>query len=436
MAYSLANEVEIAKQWEPFNISGRVTQVIGLLIESTGPKVHLGELCYIHTARGEAIPCEVVGFKDSKVLLMALGGQARIAPGAEVSSSGQVPMIGVSRAAVGRVIDAMGNPIDGKGPILPSKFYPLITTPPKALERKRITDLLETGIKAIDATCTAGLGQRFGIFAGAGVGKSTLLGMIAKMSSADVNVIALIGERGREVREFIERDLGEEALRKSVVVVVTSDEAALLKAKGACTATAIAEYFRDMGKNVLLMMDSLTRYATALREIGLAVGEPPTTKGYTPSVFAELPKLLERAGTSCRGSITGIYTILVEGDDLNDPVADSVRAILDGHIVLSRSLASANHYPAIDVLASLSRVMRDVVSADLADLARELRTHLQTYAEAEDLINIGAYVAGSNPKIDKARALIDKIRQFLRQREDECVTFDEMVKQLKSCLCP
>ena len=431
MPFSLEAQVSRVDEWTPLRNSGRVTHIIGLLIESAGPSVHLGELCHVYNKKGQAIPCEVVGFKDNKVLLMSLGDMAHIAPGAEVCPTGEVPSVPVSRALCGRVIDALGNPIDGKGPLVASKYYPLAAAPPKALQRKRIEEPLETGVKAIDATCTAGQGQRFGIFAGAGVGKSTLLAMIAKMSRADINVIALIGERGREVREFIERDLGPEGLARSVVVVVTSDQEALLRTKGACTATAIAEYFRDMGKNVVLMMDSLTRYATALREIGLAVGEPPTTKGYTPSVFAALPKLLERAGNSNKGSITGIYTILVEGDDLNDPVADSVRAILDGHIVLSRVLASANHYPAIDVLGSLSRVMKEVVDKKHIDLAGRLRATLQSYKEAEDLINIGAYVSGSNPKIDEALIYIEKIQQFLKQRDDEYITLEQMIELLE-----
>jgi flagellum-specific ATP synthase len=331
----------------------------------------------------------------------------------------------------GRVIDALGNPIDGKGPIKAEKFYPVMAAPPPALKRQLIKNVLSTGVKAIDSTCTTGQGQRIGIFSGAGLGKSTLLSMIAKMSTADINVIALIGERGREVREFIERDLGKHGLAKSVVIVATSDQAALLRTKGAYTATAIAEYFRDTGKNVVFMMDSITRYAMALREIGLAIGEPPTTRGYTPSVFAMLPKLLERTGNSTNGIITGIYTILVEGDDLNDPVADTVRAILDGHIVLSRKLATANQYPAIDVLNSLSRLMLIITTSEQYARAGRLRDILQVYKESEDLINIGAYVAGSNPKIDQAIALIGRIRKFLRQEANESFTFEETQRLLK-----
>lgn len=431
MSLYLQSEIAYLHQWPGLQPSGRVTQVVGLLIESAGPSVHLGELCYVYNRKGNPVPCEVVGFKEDKVLLMCLGSLALIAPGAEVCSTGEVPMAAVSQALCGRVVDALGNPLDGKGPIAVNRYYPLEAPPPKALSRRRIDQQFYTGVRALDATCSAAYGQRFGIFSGAGVGKSTLLSMIAKMSVADINVIALIGERGREVREFIERDLGPEGLQRSVVVVVTSDEPALLRAKGAATATAIAEYFRDHGKNVVLMMDSVTRYAMALREIGLAIGEPPTTKGYTPSVFAALPKLLERAGNSDQGSITGIYTILVEGDDLNDPVADTVRSILDGHIVLSRKLAAANHYPAIDVLGSLSRVMKEVVDDEAVQLASCLREMLQVYLEAEDLINIGAYSKGSNPSIDKAVAHIDKIRKFLRQRHDEKVHAEDLWIELK-----
>lgn len=431
MQVSLQKEIQVVKNWQGFSISGIVSQIIGLLIEAIGPVVHMGELCYIFNKEGEAIPCEVVGFKDNKVLLMSLGELTHIAPGSEVYPTRTIHMIPVSESMCGRVIDALGNPLDGKGPIKTQKYYPVMARPPRVLERKLINDVLSTGIKAIDATCTAGQGQRIGIFSGSGLGKSTLLGMIAKMSTADINVIALIGERGREVREFIERDLGPEGLAKSVVVVVTSDQAALLRTKGAHAATAIAEYFRDLGKNVVFMMDSITRYAMALREIGLAVGEPPTTRGYTPSVFAMLPKLLERVGNSDKGVITGIYTILVEADDMNDPIADTVRAILDGHIVLSRKLALANHYPAIDILASLSRVMLTITKSDYYALSSKLRDILQTYQEAEDLINIGAYVSGSNPNIDEAIRLIGRIRTFLKQGTHESFSFEQTQQLLK-----
>lgn len=429
--FSLDEEIQIVKRSSGISISGIVTQIIGLLIESIGPAVHLGELCYIYNKQGEAVPCEVVGFKDNKVLLMSLGEMTHIAPGAEVYPTHEVLLIPVTESLCGRVIDAFGNPIDGKGPIRAEKYYPAMASPPKPLERKLIKEVLATGVKAIDATCTIGRGQRMGIFSGAGLGKSTLLGMIAKMSKADINVIALIGERGREVREFIERDLGPEGLSRSVVVVVTSEQAALLRQKGAHGAMAIAEYFRDLGKNVIFMMDSITRYAMALREIGLAVGEPPTTRGYTPSVFATLPKLLERAGTSDKGVITGIYSILVEGDDLNDPVADTVRAILDGHIVLSRKLAASNFYPAIDVLNSLSRVMLAITTTEHYELAGRLRDILQVYKDSEDLINIGAYVMGSNPKIDEAISLIERVRNFLKQGTFEAYSFENTLNLLK-----
>lgn len=434
MNIGFEKEIQAVKTWGGVGASGRITHIIGLLIESSGPSVHIGELCYIYNKQGDAVPCEVVGFKNNKVLLMSLGEMTLLAPGSEVYPTGKIHMIPVSEAMCGRVLDALGNPIDDKGPIIPQKYYPVMATPPKALQRKLISDVLQTGIKAIDGTCTAGSGQRFGIFSGSGVGKSTLLGMIAKMSTSDINVIALIGERGREVREFLERDLGPEGLAKSIVIVVTSDQAALLRTKGAHTATAIAEFFRDLGKNVVFMMDSITRYAMALREIGLAVGEPPTTRGYTPSVFAMLPKLLERAGNAEKGSITGIYSILVEGDDMNDPVADAVRALLDGHIVLSRKLASANQYPAIDVLESLSRVMIDVITKEQYARASRLRDILQVYREAEDLINIGAYISGSNSKIDEAIALIGPIRAFLRQGKGESFSFEETQKLLKEIL--
>jgi flagellum-specific ATP synthase len=434
MVISLQKEIKTIKTWSALRSSGRVTHIIGLLIESVGPSAYLGELCYVYNRDGQAVPCEVVGFKENKVLLMSLGEMALIAPGAEVYPTGEVLAIPVAESMCGRVLDAMGHPIDGKGPIIPEKYYPVTSSPPHALHRSLITEVLETGIKAIDATCTLGRGQRVGIFSGAGVGKSILLGMIAKASKADINVIALIGERGREVREFIERDLGSYGLARSVVVVVTSDQAALLRTKGAHAATAIAEFFRDLGRNVIFMMDSISRYAMALREIGLAVGEPPTTRGYTPSVFALLPKLLERAGTADKGVITGIYTILVSADEMNDPVPDTTRALLDGHIVLARRLASANHYPAIDVLESLSRVMVNVVSKEAYDRATRLRGILQVYKEAEDLINIGAYVPGSNPEIDEATRLIVRIRTFLKQGMTESYSYEDTQKLLRDIL--
>ena len=428
---NLEQEIGHLKSWSGLQISGKVTQIIGLLIESVGPAVSIGELCHIYDKHGSYVPCEVVGFKENRVLLMSLGEMTQIAPGAEVWPCGVVHQVPVSPTMCGRILDALGNPIDDKGPIHATHAYPVTAQPPHPLKRKRISEVFTTGVKAIDATCTSGKGQRFGIFSGSGVGKSTLIGMIAKMSSADINVIALIGERGREVLEFVERDLGPEGLARSVIIVATSDQAALLRAKGASVATAIAEYFRDLGKNVVFMMDSITRYAMALREIGLAVGEPPTTKGYTPSVFALLPKLLERTGNSEKGSITGIYSILIEADDINEPIADAVRAILDGHIVLSRKLANANHYPAIDVLGSLSRVMPDIVTKEHLHQSGRLRDYMQTYKEAEDLINIGAYNMGSNPKIDKAINVNESIRSFLKQESSEALAFEESLRELK-----
>jgi flagellum-specific ATP synthase len=430
----LSNEIQAVAKWSGPQISGRVTHVVGLLIESSGPAVHTGEICHIYDKKQQPVPCEVVGFKDNKILLMPLGEQVHIAPGAEVYPTREIHRVAVSASMCGRVLDALGNPIDGKGPIKADMYYPVNALPPDILSRKRIEDIFETGIKAIDGLCTSGKGQRFGIFSGSGVGKSSTMGMIARMSSSDINVIALIGERGREVREFIERDLGEEGLERSVVIVATSDQAALLRSKGASVATAIAEYFRDQGKSVCFLMDSITRFAMALREIGLAIGEPPTTKGYTPSVFAHLPKLLERAGNSDKGSITGIYSILVEGDDLNDPIADTVRSILDGHIVLSRDLASSYHYPPIDILHSLSRVMQEVIKPDHHEKAGRLRSLLRTYKEAEDLINIGAYVSGSNPAVDEAIMRHDKIKRFLQQDILESFEYETTLKLLTEAL--
>lgn len=401
---------------DPIRLNGRVTQVIGLIIEAQGPAVNLGELCYIYPKeRGNLLKAEVVGFRDERILLMPLGEMQDIGPGCEVVASGQSLTIQVGQALLGKVLDGLGNCLDGRNNIFGGEEYAVSNSPPNPLTRKRINQPLEVGVKAIDGILTCGKGQRVGIMAGSGVGKSTLLGMVARNTKADINVIALIGERGREVRDFIERDLGEEGLQRSVVVVATSDQPALIRVKGALVATAIAEYFRDQGKDVMLMMDSVTRFAMAQREIGLAIGEPPTTRGYTPSVFAILPKLLERSGTAERGSITALYTVLVEGDDMNEPITDAVRGILDGHIVLSRQLASQNHYPAIDLLNSVSRVMIEIVSKEHQAAANSLRDILATYKEAEDLINIGAYVAGSNPRIDYSLSKIDSVNSFLKQ---------------------
>ena len=376
------------------NMIGKVVQIVGLVIECNGPNVSMGELCYVHShfEDVEPLPAEVVGFREGYVLLMPLGETKGIGPGCQVVSAQKVLQVKVGPELLGRVIDGLGNPIDGKGPILCQKEYPIQADPPAPLERPVIKDSLYVGVRAIDGLITMGQGQRIGIMAGSGVGKSTLLSMIARNTEADISVIALVGERGREVKEFIERDLGEEGLKRSVVVVATSDKPALVRIKGALTATAIAEYFRDRGRKVVLMMDSVTRFAMAQREVGLTVGEPPATRGYTPSVFALLPRLLERAGTSAKGSITGIYTVLVDGDDMNEPIADAVRSILDGHIVLSRNIAAQNHFPAIDVLASVSRVMSAVVPKEHMEANRKLRALMAVYKEAEDLIHIGAYV--------------------------------------------
>ena len=415
------------------NMIGKVVQIVGLVIECNGPNVSMGELCYVHShfEDVEPLPAEVVGFREGYVLLMPLGETKGIGPGCQVVSAQKVLQVKVGPELLGRVIDGLGNPIDGKGPILCQKEYPIQADPPAPLERPVIEDSLYVGVRAIDGLITMGQGQRIGIMAGSGVGKSTLLSMIARNTEADISVIALVGERGREVKEFIERDLGEEGLKRSVVVVATSDKPALVRIKGALTATAIAEYFRDRGRKVVLMMDSVTRFAMAQREVGLTVGEPPATRGYTPSVFALLPRLLERAGTSAKGSITGIYTVLVDGDDMNEPIADAVRSILDGHIVLSRNIAAQNHFPAIDVLASVSRVMSAVVPKEHMEANRKLRALMAVYKEAEDLIHIGAYVKGSSPKIDEAVQKIDAINDFLCQGVFEVQSFEETIQRLE-----
>jgi flagellum-specific ATP synthase len=419
-------------------VNGRVEQVVGLVIESTGPSASVGEACWITAADGQGQPvlAEVVGFRQHRVLLMPLGEMRGLGPGSEVVRTGQPFKIPVGESLLGRVIDAMGKPLDGKGPLGPTKeSYPIHREPPPAMKRRRIEMPVATGVRAIDSLLTLGEGQRLGIFAGSGVGKSTLLGMIARNTEADINVIGLVGERGREVRDFLERDLGEKGLAHSVVIVATSDQSSLLRIQAALVTTAVAEYFRDQGKRVMLMMDSITRFAMAQREVGLAVGEPPTTKGYTPSVFALLPKLLERAGTTAhQGSITGLYSILVEADDMNEPIADSCRAILDGHVVLSRELAAQNHYPAIDVLNSVSRVMRDVVSPEQTAAAGKIRSVLATYKSVEDLISIGAYVKGSNPKVDEALKRLEAVQIFLRQSREENAVWNDTIQKMKSFL--
>ncbi len=419
---------------QPIRQRGWVNQVIGLVIESIGPPVSVGDRCTISSRRNGDVLAEVVGFKGNRVLLMPLGDMEGVSPGSRVTATDEPFTIGVGEGLLGRIIDGLGNPIDNKGPLNIETKRPINNAPPDPLSRSRIREPLATGIRCIDGLLTCGKGQRFGIFAGSGVGKSVLMGMIARYTSADVNVIALIGERGREVREFIEKDLGEEGLSRSVVVCVTSDKPALIRIKGGFAATTIAEYFRDQGLDVMLMMDSVTRLAMAQREVGLAVGEPPTSRGYTPSLFAMLPKLLERTGTSSRGSITGLYTVLVEGDDLNEPVSDAVRSILDGHIILSRKLASQGLYPSIDPLSSVSRVMPDVVSEKQLAASVEVKKLLAAYNEAEDLINIGAYEAGSNSNVDRVLALLGPIREFLYQRLGTGSSYEETENALYKLL--
>jgi flagellum-specific ATP synthase len=410
---------------------GKVTQVVGLVIEGYCPNAAVGTLCEIYPQSGEPIPAEVVGFRDNKTLLMPLGELRGVGLGSLISVRRQMASLGVGPALLGRVIDGLGEPIDGLGAIAVEEEYPIYAAPVNPMTRVPIRKPLNLGIRAINGLLTCGEGQRVGIMAGSGVGKSTLLGMIARYTEADINVIALIGERGRELREFIEKDLQEEGLKKSVVVVATSDQPPLVRMRGAYIATTIAEYFQSQGKRVLMMMDSATRFAMAMREVGLAIGEPPTTKGYTPSVFAALPKLLERTGNFFKGSITGLYTVLVEGDDFNEPISDAMRSILDGHIVLSRDLAARSIYPPIDVLASSSRVMLSVTAKPHQQLAGNFKELLATHRQSEDLINIGAYKDGSNPKIDTAIAKMDEMNAFIKQEIDEGVSLEEAVAQLQ-----
>jgi flagellum-specific ATP synthase len=411
---------------------GIVKKVIGLTIEVQGIKAFVGELCIIYNEKNRPVNCEVVGFRDEFVILMPLDELIGISPGCRVVPQHKPLSIKCSDKLLGHIIDGLGNPLDCESISMDGEEYPLENEAPDPLKRKRIKEIMPTGVRAIDGFLTCGDGQRIGIFAGSGVGKSTTLGMIAREAEADINVISLIGERGREVLEFIEKDLGPEGMKKSVVVCATSDKPALIRLKGALTATAIAEYFRDKGKKVILMMDSVTRYAMAQREVGLAIGEPPATKGYTPSVFAKLPKLMERSGTSADGSITAFYTVLVDGDDFNEPIADAVRGILDGHIVLSRDLAHKNHYPAIDILNSVSRLMSQIAPKEHKDAASIARDLLATYKDSEDLINIGAYVRGSNKKIDMAIAYNENLNNFLCQGIDEKSNFEETQNTLVS----
>lgn len=411
----LARYTNALQHFETVKVSGRVVHVIGLTVEAIGLDCQIGEVCDIRTGNN-VVKAEVVGFRNRSTILMPLGEMEGIQPDARVYPLGTVFRAPVGQHLMGRVLDGLGEPIDGKGPLLePNMTRPINNTAPHPLQRSAISEPLVTGVKAIDGMLTCGKGQRLGIFAGSGVGKSTLMGSIARSISSDVSVIALIGERGREVREFIERDLGPVGLERSVVVVSTSDKPALLRMKAAWVAMTIAEYFRDLGKDVTFLMDSVTRFAMAQREIGLAIGEPPASKGYTPSVFATLPKLMERAGTGKKGSITAFFTVLVEGDDFNEPVSDAARGILDGHIILSRTLASRNHYPAIDVLSSVSRVMPSIVSSEHREMAGKIRKHMAVYEKARDLINIGAYVTGSDPEIDQAIQVIPNVNQLLLQ---------------------
>ncbi len=422
---------------DPLKRYGKVTRVVGLMIEARGPQASVGELCYIHvgTKNKRKVKAEVVGFTDESVLLMPFLSIQEISPGSLVEATGSPLEIKVGDALIGKVVDSLGVPMDGQP--MPRGLASATTEsePPNPLERPPIKESIEVGVRAIDSLLTVGKGQRIGIFAGSGVGKSTLLGMVARNTTADINIIALIGERGREVREFVERDLGQEGLERSIVVVATSDQPALMRIKGAYTATALAEYFRDQGLNVMLMMDSVTRVAMAQREVGLAIGEPPTTKGYTPSVFAVLPKLLERSGTNQYGTITAFYTVLVDGDDLNEPISDTVRGILDGHFVLDRHLANKGHFPAINILKSISRVMNHIVPEAHRQKADKLRDLLATYSDSEDLINIGAYKRGSSADIDEAIYYYPEIIRFLKQGTEEKVSAvngtDRLIQLLK-----
>lgn len=432
MGYDVGRYLQVTDRFF-YNCYGKVAKVVGLTVESIGPEAKLGDLCRIVVDKesGNDVMAEVVGFHDNRLLLMPYESMDGIGVGCVVENTGHPLTVSVGNELLGHTLDGLGRPTDTEEEIVLPAQYPADCLPPDPMKRKIIDQVLPLGVKAVDGLLTVGRGQRIGIFAGSGVGKSTLMGMFARNTKADINVIALIGERGREVREFIERDLGPEGMARSVVVVATSDKPALIRKKAAMTATAIAEYFRDQGRDVLLMMDSLTRFSMAQREIGLASGEPPVTRGYPPSVYAELPKLLERAGTSDRGSITGLYTVLVDGDDFNEPITDTARGILDGHIVLNRKLAQKNHYPAIDVLASISRVMSSIASKEQKEYAGKLKNAMATYAEAEDLINIGAYKSGSNPEIDYAIAKNKAVNEFLLQRTDEKFEFDQEVDLLK-----
>lgn len=433
MQTDFQNFHDILRNLDTVEYSGKVMKVVGLTVESNGPAVNIGNICRIYSSVGDDyVEAEVVGFRDQRVLLMPFGDMTGIGFGSRVVSTGQSLRVAVSDKLVGRVLNALGKPMDDGPPITEDIFYPVDNMPPNPLTRTRILSEFPLGIRAIDGLLTVGQGQRLGIFAGSGVGKSTLLGMIARNAVADVNVIVLVGERGREVKDFIEKDLGAIGLQKSVLLIATSDQPALLRLKAALVGTSIAEYFRDKGLKVLLLMDSVTRFAMAQREIGMAVGEPPISRGFPPSVYSILPKLLERSGTSDKGSITALYTVLVEGDDMNEPISDTVRGILDGHIVLSRTLATSNHYPAIDVLESVSRVMKDIIPPQQYEKAGHVKNTMAVYRKAKDLIDIGAYKSGASAEIDEAIRLNPVINGFLRQSIDEAATYDKVKDALYS----
>jgi len=425
--------LEAISSCRSFKLEGKIVKVAGIVAEANGPGLSVGSLCAIKNSHGQNVQAEVIGFNDQKVIIMPFGEMRGLEPGSRIVDISKKPTVPVGEAYLSRVVNGLGQPIDNKGMLRPEREYPIYGNIQNPLKREIIRDVLDVGVCSINALHTVGKGQRIAIMAGSGVGKSVLMGMIARHTSADVIVIALIGERGREVREFIERNLGEQGLKKAVVVVATSDSPALVRIRGTHLATTLAEYFRDKGLDVLFIMDSITRFAMSLREVGLAAGEPPSAKGYTPSVFIQIPKLLERAGTiEEKGSITGIYNVLVEGDDMNEPIADAVRSTVDGHIVLSRDLAHKGHYPAVDVMASISRVMAEIVDQDHLAKARKLIKVIATYREAEDLINIGAYADGSDPQIDYAKMMIHKINSFLQQEIGQKTAFKESVDHLQA----
>ncbi|MCT4536425.1 FliI/YscN family ATPase [Halodesulfovibrio sp.] len=426
--------IEMLNSLEPNQSFGKVNKVVGLIVEGCGIKAPLGAVCQLIPEEGaEQIPAEVVGFRDGNILFMPYGDMRGIKPGSLIRNSSLPPTFPVGNDMLGKAFDAFGNELGSESPMHTAEGYrPLYAMPPNPLSRSRITEPLDVGVRSINSLITLGKGQRVGIMAGSGVGKSTLMGMMARYTEADINVIALIGERGREVLEFIEKDLGPEGMKRSVLLVATSDQSPLIRMRAAYAATAVAEFYRDQGKNVLLMMDSVTRFAMAAREVGLATGEPPTTKGYTPTVFTQLPQLLERAGNSDKGSITGIYTVLVDGDDFNEPIADAVRSILDGHIVLTRDLADNGHYPAIDVLRSVSRLRGDICSREIIEEGQSVTKLLAAYKKVEDMVNIGAYSHGSNPVVDKAISMVPQVNEFLQQRVQDPCTIEESYSQLHS----